>query len=227
VVCVPRASVLKPVTETKIDHFFSPRRRRTTSSMSATFPAHSPLQPCSLRYMVRCRREVGRRGSSEDADACVLDESWVSEDERSRIDPGTLRVLARRRDLGVDVGKTSSGGTFSPSVRMSFAILRRRVSTGSVGVTGELSVRLNVGDRGDWREVRSVVDELAVGRWSKSIGRARCDESPWDVASLVNIDAEREWVETDDVGEVSTKSGVSPNNSPTLRVERIRRRRCA
>jgi hypothetical protein len=66
---------------------------------------------------------------------------------------------------------------------MTFAILRQRsVSTEKVGVTGEFSERLKVGESGEPRSVGTGEERPEEGRWRRSLGRETCaaHESSWD-----------------------------------------------
>ncbi|KAJ7911913.1 hypothetical protein B0H13DRAFT_2008649 [Mycena leptocephala] len=67
----------------------------------------------------------------------------------SSADSGRMRLLARRRRL-TSAGEVNmrSGGTFSPSVRVTFARHCRRRSCSGGGVVGDSSVGLKPGERG-------------------------------------------------------------------------------
>jgi hypothetical protein len=168
--------------------------------------------------------------------------------------------MLARRCLDPETGKTSSVGTFSPSVRTSFAMRRRRVvSAVGEGVVGEVRSEASCGE-GD-EKVRSVGEEApGMGRLRMRRGRTigcapdasvsataafrprRRDDARETVSDAVPnqrperfdsmpvVELERECPRVKDcsgVRAVGTTRGVSPSNAPSLRVDRISRRRCA
>lgn len=125
----------------------------------------------------------------------------------------------RRRLAGVEVdGSISSGGMFSPNVRDSLvAILRLRAISSSAtpavdtAETGELKLMADVADNGEW---------VAPGRMhgSRTINTGR---KLWPAGFADGAAALEEEPRSPE------RSGVSPRSASTLRVDRMRRIRCA